>query len=266
MARPTYSPTHHPMFDSDPTKRFSIRVDDYVRYRPHYPAEVLDVLRDDTGLTPAAVIADIGSGTGILSELFLRNGSEVFGVEPNAEMRRAGEELLREYPRFHSIAARAEATTLADASADYTVAGQAFHWFDPDQARREFARILRPGGWAVLVWNTRRIDATPLHQEYEALMNRYGIDYHLISHRNVDEQAIRQFFVHGHSERRLSMEQRFDLAGLKGRLLSCSYAPTVGHPNYEPMMNELQRIFHRHQTDNSVCFQYDTELFFGRLA
>jgi SAM-dependent methyltransferase len=250
----------------DATQRFSNRVDDYVRFRPSYPEGVLQFLRDDVGLTPTAVIADVGSGTGILTELFLRNGNEVFGVEPNAEMREAGGTLLRQYSTFQSVAGRAEATTLPDASVDLVVAGQAFHWFDPVKARQEFARILRPDGWAVLIWNTRRTDSSPFLQAFEALLKRFGTDYESVKHRNVDDLAIRAFFLQGYTERRLFNEQRFDFEGLKGRLLSCSYAPTQGHPNHRPMLDELARIFGEHKAGNKVCLEYDTELYFGRLT
>src|SRR5438876_6048912 len=137
----------------DPTQRFSNRVENYVRYRPGYPKEVLTLLKAECGLKADSIIADIGSGTGILAELFLASGNRVFGVEPNREMREAGERLLQAYPRFTSIAGTAEATTLPNQSVDFITAGQAFHWFDRAQCLREFERILRPGGWVVLVWN-----------------------------------------------------------------------------------------------------------------
>ncbi len=140
---------------ADSKNRFSSRVADYLRYRPHYPVGVLELLREHSGLSPAHAIADIGSGTGFLAELFLKNGNVVFGVEPNKEMREAGEEYLAAYPRFTSINASAEATTLSAASIDFVAAGQAFHWFAPEATRREFVRILRPDGWVAIVWNDR---------------------------------------------------------------------------------------------------------------
>src|SRR5258705_12626233 len=95
-----------------PTQRFSSRVDNYVRFRPGYPDELIDSLRTENGLTEQAVIADVGSGTGKLTELFLRHGNSVFAVEPNQEMREAGERLLAHFPGFTSIHGTAEATTL----------------------------------------------------------------------------------------------------------------------------------------------------------
>jgi SAM-dependent methyltransferase len=251
----------------DPTGRFSDRVENYVRYRPGYPEGVLQVLREETGLAPTSVIADIGSGTGISSELFLRDGNPVFGVEPNQAMREAAEALLQRYPHFHSVAGTAEATTLPGHSVDYVLAGQAFHWFDPQRAGEEFARILRPGGWVVLLWNSRRTDSTPFLRAYESLLQRYGTDYREVKHRNVGPEMLRAAFAGGRYElRRLYNEQRFDFYGLKGRLLSSSYTPTEEHPGYRPMLEELERIFRQYEEDGTIRFEYDTEIYFGHPA
>ena len=118
--------------------RFNNRVENYIAYRPKYPAAVAEFLRNELGLSAASVVADVGSGTGILSELLLRAGCTVFGVEPNEAMREAAEELLQAYPNFKSVHGTAEATTLDDSSVDFVTAGQAFHWFDIEGARREF--------------------------------------------------------------------------------------------------------------------------------
>lgn len=255
---------HQPPKDS--TTRFSNRVENYVRFRPNYPAGVLDILKQETSLSPAAVIADIGSGTGISAELFLRNGNTVYGVEPNADMRRAAETQLAGYANFHSIAATAEATTLDAASVDYVVAGQAFHWFDRSRARQEFARILKPGGWVVLFWNSRRTGSTPFLRGYESLLQKFSTDYQTIEHKQIDAEVLGGFFADGKFESRcLPNEQWFDFDGLKGRLLSSSYAPTDEHPNYQPMIDELERAFQSHNQSGEVCFEYDTEIYFGHV-
>lgn len=256
-----------PTSPSDPTRRFSDRVDNYIRYRPGYPAEVLEILWAETGLTPESVVADVGSGTGILSELFLKHGNTVYGVEPNDAMRQAAERLLAKYPQFHSVAGSAEATTLPPASVDYVVAGQAFHWFDRPRARAEFARILRPRGWVVLLWNARRVDATPFLRDYETLLQAYSIDYRQVRHENVTPEVLADWFADGqYQTRRLYNEQRFDFAGLKGRLLSSSYAPNESHPNCGAMLDRLREIFDHYQHDGHVCIEYDTELYFGHVA
>src|ERR1700682_5298851 len=167
--------TSHEMTFADAKQRFSNRAADYVRYRPGYPSELLDVLRKECDLRPGHVIADIGSGTGFLSELFLKNGNRVYGVEPNPEMRQAGEEYLASYDGFSSIEGSAESTTLEEASIDFVTAGQSFHWFEPDSARREFVRILKPSGWMVIAWNDRRMEEAPFTLAYENILERFGI-------------------------------------------------------------------------------------------
>jgi SAM-dependent methyltransferase len=255
------------MSAADPTRRFSARVQQYVLYRPTYPEGVLQILRSETGLAPEAIIADIGSGTGISTDLFLRNGNPVFAVEPNAEMRAAAEARHGGLPLFRSVPATAEATTLPDASVDYVVAGQAFHWFDAAVARREFTRVLRPDGWVVLMWNSRRLDRTVFLREYEALLERFGTDYARVRHERFNEDALGPFFgPAGFQYRRLDHKQLLDREALRGRLLSSSYVPGVGQPGCAEMLEELDRIFDRSQVDGRVAYEYDTEIYFGRLT
>jgi SAM-dependent methyltransferase len=251
---------------TDSTQRFSSRVADYVKYRPTYPPALIELLKTECSLTPASTIADTGSGTGILSKLFLDHGNVVFGIEPNIEMRRAGEELLSAYPNFHSVAATAEATSLSDHSVDFVTAGQAFHWFDHRRVHAEFKRILKPDGWVVLVWNDRRIDSSPFLVEYEQLLLNFATDYEAVNHKQVDERVLRPFFG-GNGVRKASFpnSQTFDFEGLRGRLLSSSYAPEQGHPDYQPMLQELERIFGMYQSKGNVIFEYITEVYYGHL-
>ncbi|HEU5012933.1 MAG TPA: class I SAM-dependent methyltransferase, partial [Roseiflexaceae bacterium] len=208
-----------------------------------------------------------GSGTGIFAELLLQNGNTVYGIEPNQAMRAAGEQLLQHFPRFHSVNSTAEATTLPAQSVDFITAGQAFHWFDPDRARQEFARILKPGGWIALIWNERHSNATPFLRDYEQLLRTYGTDYEASNHTNFDAELIRAFFAPNPMfMQTFENQQRFDYDGLRGRLLSSSYTPEPGHPRHVPMMAELQRIFDRHAVDGMVVFEYDTVLYYGQLA
>jgi SAM-dependent methyltransferase len=250
----------------DPTARFGNRVADYVATRPGYPPAVLDILRAEAGLTSSAVIADVGSGTGLSSEMFLKNGHTVYGVEPNAEMRAAGEQLLASYPNFHSVAGSAEHTTLPTVSVDLVVAGQAFHWFDPPRARAEFRRVLRPGKSVVLMWNTRRLDASPFLRGYEALLQQFGTDYREVVHTNVDQGKLAAFFGPGGFKAfRFDNVQLFDRDGLRGRLRSSSYTPPPGHPNYEPMVAEVDHLFDTFNDRGRVRFEYDTEVYVGPL-
>jgi len=251
---------------TDATQRFSSRVENYIKYRPGYPNEVVETLRNECGLTSDSIVADVGSGTGILTEMFLRNGNAVYGIEPNREMREAAERLLKDHPRFRSVEAQAEETTLDDANVDFVAAGQAFHWFDREKTRREFARVLKPRGWVALIWNERVTTTTPFLVAYEQLLKDYSTDYEQVDHRRIDDDVIRDFF--GSDDFRLKQfinVQVFDYEGVKGRLLSSSYAPEEGHPNYEPTLAELERIFQTYQDEGRVVFEYVTQMYYGQL-
>jgi SAM-dependent methyltransferase len=249
----------------DPTKRFSDRVENYIKYRPGYPPAVIEVLSEECALTPRSMIADIGSGTGLLSELFLTNGNRVFGVEPNAAMRGAGEKFLERYSKFKSIEGSAEATTLPDNDVDFVVAGQAFHWFDQKLTRNEFLRILEPAGWVVLIWNERRTDSTPFLREYEQMLLKFGTDYQEVRHERVYQDVETFFSPREFKLRTFDNPQLFDFQGVKGRLLSSSYVPAPGQKDFEPMLGELRTIFDAHQKAGEVVFEHDTRVYFGQL-
>ena len=249
-----------------PTERFSSRVENYVRYRPGYPAEVLELLRTECGLAAESIIAEVGSGTGKLTELLLQSESRVFGVEPNREMREAGERLLKGSQRFTSVAASAEMTTLLTGSVDVIVAGQAFHWFDQERSRTEFLRILKPGGWVVLVWNDRQTDTTPFLAAYEALLREFATDYEQVNHRNIDSTMLSHFFRAEPKLKKFPYSQHFDFEALKGRLLSSSYAPEQGQPRHNAMLERLRQIFDTYQQKGRVAFDYDTLVYYGRLG
>ena len=252
---------------SDPTSRFSDRVRDYVRWRPGYPPAVLQALRKDLGLQPSHVVADVGSGTGILSRLFVENGNVVYGVEPNREMAAAAVADLGGTGRFHDVDGRAEATSLPDRCADLVTAGQAFHWFKVPESRAEFRRILRPGGGVALVWNLRKLDSTPFLRDYEAFLHRWSNDYEEVSAQYAKEESLRGLFGEGGwTERRFDSAQHFGLEGLRGRLLSSSYTPKEGDPRREAMLAALPAVFEAHAHDGQVAFEYDTRMFMGRLA
>lgn len=252
------------MLEITPTQRFSSRVGNYSRFRPSYPAEIVGILRQECGLSPESVIADVASGTGIFTRLLLENGNRAFGVEPNDAMRKAGEEYLAAYPKFASVAGTAENTTLPDASVDLVTAAQAAHWFDRGKAITEFRRILKPEGYLVLLWNDRRTDASAFARDYESLLLEYGTDYAEVKRRDAASQ---EFFGEiKHEKRVLRNFQKFDYTALEGRLLSSSYTPPVGHPAHEPMLSELRRIFETYQRGGTVLMEYDTNLYFGQLA
>src|ERR1039457_9119 len=249
-----------------PTARFSDRVENYVRYRPGYPPEVLDLLRTECRLQPSHIVADIASGTGVFTRLLLENGNSVFAVEPNTEMREMGAHQLESYCRLVSISGTAEETLLRSASVDFVTAAQAAHWFDLPRARAEFARILRPEGWCVLIWNERRTDTTPFLRDYEQLLLTYGTDYKEVRHERTTS-AVNEFFDPApYQERAFETRQEFDYAGVEGRLLSSSYAPGPDHPQHGLMLRELRRIFDANAVPGRATFEYKTRLYCGRLS
>ena len=252
------------MTTSNATSRFSDRVENYIRYRPGYPPQVLETSRKECGLTPAHVIADVASGTGIWTKMLLENGNSVYGVEPNVDMRETGQRLLSAFPKFTSFNGKAEATTLADGSVDFVTAAQAAHWFDRERARREFSRILKPRGWLVLLWNEREVDTTAFLRDYEQLLLTFGTDYEDVRHERTTD-AVNEFYDPApYQQRVFPIGQEFDYAGVEGRLLSSSYAPGPGHPKHEPMLRELRRIFEEHAHAGRVSFAYKTRVYFGQ--
>jgi len=248
------------------TERFSSRVENYARYRPGYSPTAIELLRERCGLVPGAPVADVGSGTGLLTEALLAGGAEVFAIEPNAGMRAAAEARLGGSAGFHSVPGTAEATTLADASVDLLTAGQAFHWFEPAAARAEALRILRRGGWAALLWNEHPPQGSAFLGDYDALLRRHASEYERIRASRADEASMREFFGGAMQLATFPNPQRYDLEGLIGRLMSSSYAPEEGHPEHAPLLAGLRALFQRHEQNGEVVFPYETRVYFAQLT
>ncbi len=248
------------------TERFSDRVENYVKYRPNYPKEIIRFLENEIGLASTSIIADIGSGTGISSEMFLKNGNTVYGIEPNREMREAGEKLLNSYSNFYSIKGSAEDTSLANHIVDHITVGQAFHWFDTAKAAIEFKRIIKKDGWVVLIWNERETNTSSFLTAYEEFLNTYGSDYKEVNHVNVYGSIEQLFSKKGYKLKSFPNSQIFDYRGLEGRVLSSSYIPSGEDSKYFLVLAELQKLFDKYKDDGSVIFDYTTKIFYGQLA
>lgn len=246
------------------TERFGNLVEDYDRYRPTYPAEVMCCLTQEAGLTPEVQVADVGSGTGISSAPFVDLGCTVHGVEPNAPMRAAAERRFVTCPNFHSVDGSAEQTSLPDACVDWVVAAQAFHWFDRRRAQQEFQRILRPGGQVILLFNERLNDATPFLRDYEDALLKHAIDYTQVNHANLSTEVFDAFYHH-YTRRVFPNEQVMNLDGMMGRVRSCSYVPHPGDAGWPALEQAMREIYARHQVEDRIVFLYETQVYWGTL-
>jgi SAM-dependent methyltransferase len=248
------------------TERFSTRVEAYREHRPRYPREVVDVLRQECALTSEMVIADVAAGTGLLAEIFLANGNSVIAVEPNAAMRSVCEEMEVEYPRLRCVDGTAEATGLADASVEMVTVGQAMHWFDLSATRREFARILRPGGLCVVIYNHRKMRGDDFHDGYERILLEFGKDYQKVQSSHLTDEKLAGLFAPSEMKcATLENHQDLTLEGLRGRVLSSSYMPQEGDARYAAMMDAVDALFARHERGGVVRMEYETAVCFGQL-
>ena len=249
------------------TERFTDRVDFYNAGRPSYPAALLRFFQSQLGLSPDKKVADVGSGTGLLTELFVRNGNPTFAVEPNAAMRHSAEQRLGQWPNFTSVDATAEATTLGDASVDLITAGQAFHWFEPNPTRAEFQRILRPGGHVALVWNERVVDRSPFTRAYQQFLDTHRVDRSAVRSGDitgVESDVLAKFFgPSGHHVHSFSNPQRLDKRDFLDRIRSSSYMPLPPHADYDRIMRAAEQLFDTHQSHGAVQVEHDTRVYFG---
>lgn len=246
-------------------KRFDGRADAYSRYRPRYPPEVLRRLEKEIGFDRKTVVADIGSGTGIFSELFLENGNTVYCVEPNGDMGTAAEKNLRKYlPRFISVNGTAEGTRLNDNSIDLVAVGQALHWFNFKKTRGEFKRILKQRGHVCIFYNWRRKEKG-VNNEYGKLTRRFARNRADVP--DVDDAYVAKFLKNSEFRRLVvPNSQALDLKGLLGRLASSSYAPPQGSPEWIIAEKDLERIFEEYSHEGVVTLHYNTILYLGKLA
>ena len=243
------------------TERFSKRSEGYLKYRAGYSPILLDFLKRECGLTSKCVVADVGSGTGLLAELLLRNGNKVYGVEPNREMREAAERVLGRYPGFESLAAQAESTTLASHSIDLVTVGRALHWFDYHKALSEFARIVKPRGWVVVVWLKRKT-STPMLAQYEELLLTHASEHR--GKKSIQRKMENQLLAERFRNMIVDCQWTFNLDQLKGHTLSLSVSPDVGHPNYAPLIHGLEALFDKYHADDRLVFDYETSIYYGQ--
>lgn len=250
----------------DSADRFTETVDNYVKYRPGYPEQIIKFLSDEYKFNQESKVADIGSGTGIFTKLLLDNGNSVYAIEPNDKMRAAGEKFLTSSEKIKSLSTTAEHTSLEDNSIDFIIAAQAFHWFDKEKTRAEFKRVLKPGGYVALLWNMRDNDASVTMREYESMLANFGIDYHSVAAENIENSDIGKFFSpNGFHLKTFPNKQTLDWDGFLGRILSTSYVPKKGQENHDAMIDKAKLIFEENQRGDMVEMFYKTKCYVGQL-
>ncbi|MBF0547581.1 MAG: class I SAM-dependent methyltransferase [Candidatus Riflebacteria bacterium] len=250
----------------DPIERFSDRVENYEKYRPSYPTQVIETLRTILNLHRDSVVADIASGTGIFSKLLLECGFKVLAVEPNEKMRLSAEKALAGNPLFVSVIGEAEKTNLEDSSVDLITCAQAFHWFRRTETRKEFKRILKPEGAVALIWNQRKTDS-PFMQAYEIFVRKHAPEYTSVNHTNIEKPTIIDFLgAKGYKTFSFENSQRLNREGIIGRTLSTSYIPGPDQPGHIEMMKDLSDLFTKFEENGIVNFDYDCYLYLGTMS
>ncbi|MGC2298576.1 MAG: class I SAM-dependent methyltransferase [Acidobacteriaceae bacterium] len=252
---------------SNPAERFTGRVESYRRFRPGYPAEIVDLLGRGCELTADSLIADIAAGTGLLAEVFLAAGFSVNAVEPNEEMRAACAVLQGKYPSLRLAPGTAESAGFSSHSVDLITVAQAMHWFDLERTRAEFARILKPGGWCAVIYNNRRLGGDPFHDGYERLLLEFGIDYSAVKLQHVGRKRLAEFFAPSPMQcETLPNSQALTLDALEGRILSASYMPQPGQPRFGEMRAAVERLFAKTESGGVVTMEHDCVICCGRVA
>ncbi len=243
---------------------FTGRVEEYAKYRPGYPEQIVSLLESKIEFDQSKDIADVGCGTGKLSRVFLNNGNLVFGVEPNDEMRMKSEKLLSKFINFISVEGTAENTMLATNSVDVITVGQAFHWFDLKKTKKEFKRILKKDGYVVIVWNERK-NASQVMKAVNKILLSLNQEHEEAEKNLVDKNLLNTFYgVEKINKSTFPNFQMLDLAGLKGRIQSISYVPEKGDVN-KRIMNEIKDVFEKYNNGGQVKIEYTTKVFWGKL-
>jgi SAM-dependent methyltransferase len=248
-------------------ERFTGLADIYAKYRPSYPDDLIHYLYSEVGLSENSVIADIGSGTGILTELLLKENSTVYSVEPNEDMRRTAEAALSRYPNFISVNGTAENTSLNASSLDFITVAQAFHWFDRQAFKAECQRVLKSNGKVILVYNGRDGESE-LVMENNAVNFRYNPDYMAASGgmRGNDVRAYADFFRGGVCDYKVFRNDVvYDEDGFIGRNLSGSYAPKKESENYQPYVSALNQLFEKFSRNGTLLLPYLTRSLIGEV-
>jgi len=255
-------------------QKFDGKGEVYSKFRPSYPKLFIEYLQSEVGINGSSIIADIGSGTGKLTQLLLGIGKKVFAVEPNDDMRGFAETEFKDNVKFVSVNATAENTTLEDSSVDFITVAQAFHWFDRERFKDECKRILKPIGKVILVWNTREIISAPM-EDYETIIRKHCPDFEGFSGRKIsalynetgvkNENDFSEFLNGNYEIKTFPNDLLNDLESFIGGALSASYAPKEQDNNYSAFVADLTTCFNKHSINNKITIPFTTKSFSGSV-
>ena len=243
---------------------FSSKVSDYVASRPDYPAALFAALRAECDLLPGAVVADIGAGTGLLTQGLLAQGYAVTAIEPSDTMRAAADQALGHFAGYRSASGTAEQIPLPDSCADLITAAQAFLWFDIEAARTEFLRVLKPAGHVALIWNDR-VPTDSLHIALDDIFARYGGAKRgaMLAH---DERSEVPAFFGANTPLELTWphEHRLSEAALLSLVFSRSYMQTRDSEPGRQASQQVSTLFHSLAIGGHIAVRYNTVAIIGR--
>lgn len=239
----------------------------YAKFRPTYPHTFIEYICSNVGINHESIIADIGSGTGILTRQMLEIAKKIFAVEPNNDMRAVAENDLSNYKNFVSVNGTAENTALEKSSVDFITVAQAFHWFDRAKFKAECTRILKPEGKIILVWNSRDFNAKSV-KDSDIINRKYCPDFKGFSGgiRGAEyENGFEDFFTGKYEIKNFQNDFFYDLDGFIGRTLSASYALKEDDEKYPAYINELTECFNKHAIDGKMIIPNITKSYAGTV-
>jgi ubiquinone/menaquinone biosynthesis C-methylase UbiE len=249
----------------DTSSLYDNRVEYYLKYRPGYPDQYVSDLIKLKILQKSDVIVDMGCGTGLLAEIFLRNRNKVIGIEPNLEMRQAAENYLKKYLpiSFKCLNGKAESSTLDPISVNHIVCGESFHWFETHSAIKEFQRILIPNGY-LMIFSNWEYKNTDFAKQFNLIIQKHQFESNVKPPPKIEWN---QIFHNGKYEKiQYPMRKEMNFEQILGYALSLSRTPLPGDKAYEFFKNELKNAFNRFEKNTKILFEFKTKLKFGKLS